>query len=114
MPRKPRLHVPGGLYHVILRDNNRQAIFFDDDDRHRWQSLLAEGLSRYGHRIHAYFWMTNHIHMAVQRRTVPVAQLMIKVVDGSGRNGLCSTQFIHFTQRIVSYLTGNLVTAWRQ
>ena len=29
MPRKPRLHVPGGFYHVILRGNGRQDIFFD-------------------------------------------------------------------------------------
>jgi len=36
MPRKPRLHVPGGLYHAILRGNGRQAIFFADFDRRRW------------------------------------------------------------------------------
>ena len=76
MPRKPRLHVPGGLYHVILRGNGRQAIFFDDEDRHRWEALLAEGLGRYGHRVHAYCWMTNHIHMAVQCRVEPVSKLM--------------------------------------
>ncbi len=36
MPRKPRLHVPGSLYHAILRGNGRQAIFFADFDRRRW------------------------------------------------------------------------------
>ncbi|MEE9159638.1 MAG: hypothetical protein V3U60_14815 [Gammaproteobacteria bacterium] len=36
MPRKPRLFVPGGLYHAILRGNGRQAIFFADFDRRRW------------------------------------------------------------------------------
>jgi REP element-mobilizing transposase RayT len=76
MPRKPRLHVPGGLYHVMLRGNNREAIFFDTDDRRRWESLLAEGLQRYGQRIHAYCWMTNHIHMAIQCGTTPVANLI--------------------------------------
>ncbi len=40
MPRRPRLHVPGGMYHVILRGNDRQTIFFDDDDRRRWESLI--------------------------------------------------------------------------
>jgi REP element-mobilizing transposase RayT len=86
MPRKPRLHVPGGLYHVILRGNSRQAIFFDDADRSRWEAQLAEGLCRYGHRVHAYCWMTNHIHMAVQCRVKPVAQLMRFVASGYARS----------------------------
>jgi hypothetical protein len=38
VPRKPRLHVSGGLYHVILRGNGRLAIFFDAEDRGRWES----------------------------------------------------------------------------
>jgi len=73
MPRQPRLHVPGGLYHVILRGNNRQAIFFDSDDRHRWESLIEVGLDRYLHRIHAYCWMTNHVHMAIQCHERPLS-----------------------------------------
>ena len=36
MARKPRLHVPGGLYHVILRGNARQNIFFAPENRHRF------------------------------------------------------------------------------
>ncbi len=32
MARKPRLHVPGALYHVMLRGNGGQSIFFADDD----------------------------------------------------------------------------------
>ncbi len=30
MARKPRLHVPGGVYHVMLRGNGGQEIFFSD------------------------------------------------------------------------------------
>lgn len=86
MPRKPRLHVSGGLYHVILRGNGRQAIFFDAEDRSRWESLLAQGLCRYGHRIHAYCWMTNHIHMAVQCAMVPVSDLMRSVASQYARS----------------------------
>ena len=59
MPRKPRLHLPGGLYHVILRGNDRQAIFLADFDRRRWLRLLGDGIDRYRCRIHAYWWMTN-------------------------------------------------------
>ena len=76
MPRKPRLHVPGALYHVTLRGNNRQAIYFTDADRHRWMKLLGEGTHRYRCRVHAYCWMTNHVHLAVQISDVPLDRLM--------------------------------------
>lgn len=76
MPRKPRLHVPGGLYHVILRGNGRRAIFFDESDRLRWETLISAGVCRYEHRVHAYCWMTNHVHMAIQCRTIPLSRFM--------------------------------------
>jgi len=76
VPRKPRLHVAGGLYHVTLRGNGRQAIFFDADDRTRWEQLLEDVTCRYGHRVHAYCWMTNHIHMAIQCGAEPISRLM--------------------------------------
>jgi len=85
MPRKPRLHVPGGLYHVILRGNSRQDIFFDTDDRRRWEALIGQGIDRYGHRIHAYCWMTNHVHLAVQCHADPLSRFMSFVASGYAR-----------------------------
>ena len=76
MPRKPRIHLPGGIYHVILRGNNRQPIFFFDLDRRRWMRLLATGIDRYRCRIHAFCWMTNHIHMAIQVSDLPLGLLI--------------------------------------
>jgi REP-associated tyrosine transposase len=66
MARKPRLHVPGGLYHVILRGNAQQDIFFDDHDRHVFYALMSEGCRRFGYRIHAFCLMSNHVHLAIQ------------------------------------------------
>jgi putative transposase len=66
MARKPRLHVPGGLYHVIVRGNGRQDVFFSAGDRHFFYELLAEGVARFGYRIHAFCLMTNHLHLALQ------------------------------------------------
>jgi REP element-mobilizing transposase RayT len=86
MPRKPRLHAPGGLYHVILRGNDRQAIFFDTDDRRRWESLIADGLDEHGHRIHAYCWMTNHVHMAIQCHERPLSGFMRLVASQYARS----------------------------
>ena len=54
MARRSRIHVPGGLYHVILRGNGGQDIFFGDEDRYRLYLLLQEGVERFGHRIHGF------------------------------------------------------------
>ena len=43
MPRKPRLHVPAAFYHVTLRGNHRQDIFFSPHDRWALNSIVAEG-----------------------------------------------------------------------
>src|SRR5919106_3548320 len=76
MARKPRLHVPGALYHVMLHSNGGQSIFFADDDWEHFEALVAEGVGRFGHRIHGYCWMSNHIHLAVQVAEVPLSRIM--------------------------------------
>ena len=76
MARKPRLHVPGALYHVMLRGNGGQSIFFADDDWEHFEALVAEGVGRFGHQIHGYCWMSNHIHLAVQVVEVPLSRIM--------------------------------------
>lgn len=76
MARKPRLHAPGGLYHVMLRGNGGQAVFFADRDRYHLYLLVQEGIERYGHRIHAFCCMSNHIHFAIQVADVPLAKIM--------------------------------------
>ena len=76
MARKSRIHVSGGLYHVMLRGNGGQAIFIDDDDRRRFGALVAEGVERFGHRIHAYCLMPNHVHVAMQVGEIPVSRII--------------------------------------
>lgn len=73
MARKPRLHVPGGLYHVILRGNARQDMFFSPQDRHTFYELMAEGVTRFGYRVHAFCLMTNHLHLALQAGDQPLS-----------------------------------------
>lgn len=79
MARKPRLHIPGATYHVILRGNARDDIFFEDEDRYRFYLLLQEGVERFGHRIHAFCLMTNHVHLAVQVGEVPLSKIIQNV-----------------------------------
>jgi REP element-mobilizing transposase RayT len=85
MPRHPRLHVPGGLYHAILRGNHRQLIFHGDVDYLAFEDLLGAALDRYDARLHAYCWMPNHVHLAVQVGEPPLGRLMHLVASRYAR-----------------------------
>jgi putative transposase len=65
MPRTARFRIPGYPVHVIQRGNNRSACFVRDKDRILYLALLEE-LSRSEHcPVHAYVFMTNHVHLLV-------------------------------------------------
>ncbi|PJA58161.1 MAG: transposase [Rhodocyclales bacterium CG_4_9_14_3_um_filter_68_10] len=63
MARLPRYVIPGQPQHIIQRGNNRQAVFAADADYRFFRDTLAEAAKRHGLLIHAYVWMTNHIHL---------------------------------------------------
>lgn len=85
MPRLPRLHVAGGCYHVVLRGNHREALFEVPADRQALNDIVAEALVDQGARIHAYCWMTNHLHALVQIREYPLGKLMQRIATGYSR-----------------------------
>ncbi len=79
MARKPRIHYPGAVYHVILRGNGGQDIFYSQEDRYRLYLLLQEGIERFGHRIHAFCLMTNHLHIVVQVGDIALSKIFQNV-----------------------------------
>ena len=76
MPRKPRIHFPGAIYHSILRGNNRRNIFFSNEDRLQFYSLLEEGISRFRYHIHAFCLMTNHVHLLIEISDITLSKIM--------------------------------------
>jgi REP-associated tyrosine transposase len=60
----------------MLRGNGGQPIFFADADRYRLYLLLQEGVERYGHRIHAFCLMSNHLHLAMQVAEVSLSKIL--------------------------------------
>lgn len=65
MARHGRYFVPGQILHVVQRGNNRQAIFFEDQDYWLYHEWLTWAAKRYGCVVHAYVLMTNHVHLLV-------------------------------------------------
>ncbi len=76
MARKPRIHIPGGVYHVMLRGNGGQEIFLDPGDGARFLELVAEGAGRFGFRCHGYCLMPNHVHLVLQAGAAPLSRAM--------------------------------------
>jgi REP element-mobilizing transposase RayT len=91
MPRKPRIHYPGAVYHVILRGNAGHPVYFEDLDRHRFFLFLQYAVEKFDCRIHAFCLMTNHIHLVVQTGAIPLSRVMQNISQRY-------TAWINFTQ----------------
>jgi putative transposase len=82
MPRPRRLNLVGFPQHITHRGNNRQACFFDDQDRLAYLALLNRAARRRGCDIHAYVLMTNHVHILA---TPSVADGVSRLMQDVGR-----------------------------
>jgi len=69
MPRKNRVVVPDYPHHVIQRGNRRQRVFFGDEDRRLYLSLLKKQGDRSGLSFWAYCLMDNHVHLIAVPKT---------------------------------------------
>ena len=76
MARKPRVHFPTALYHVIARGNQRQAIFLDERDFRTYLSFLAEYKSKHSFHLYAYALMKNHLHLLMAVEETPLSKIM--------------------------------------
>lgn len=69
MARLPRICLPGIPQHIIQRGNNRQVCFASEEDF----AAYAHWLNAYSHKhrvaIHAWVFMTNHVHLLVTPET---------------------------------------------
>ena len=93
MTRLPRYVIPGQPQHIIQRGNNRQVIFAADADYQFFRDALVEAAKKHGLTIHAYVWMTNHIHLLA---TPEFDHSISKVLQSVGRRYV---QYFNFTYR---------------
>jgi putative transposase len=82
MARLPRYIIPGQPQHIIQRGNNRQAIFASGEDYQFFRDALVDASVKHDLAIHAYVWMTNHIHLLA---TPGAADSISKVFQSVGR-----------------------------
>jgi putative transposase len=63
MARLRRICPPGIPQHIIQRGNNRQLCFAADEDFAAYAHWLRESSQKYYVAIHAWVFMTNHVHI---------------------------------------------------
>src|SRR5215211_5154530 len=66
MPRRPRIEVPHGYYHVATRGNSKQQIVYDDSHRRLFFAHVARVRRRFDWTIVGYCLMTNHYQLVLQ------------------------------------------------
>ena len=82
MPRKGRLNIPGGIYHVMQRGMERTELFKDEGNREESLKRLSEGLKRTGHKCYGWVLMPNHFHLIVRTGVKPLGKLMGGLLTG--------------------------------
>ena len=87
MPRVARIVIPDYPHHVTQRGNNRQVVFFVDDDRVTYFGLLHEEAQKYGLAVEGYCLMTNPIHLILSKIQGLVGRRLRPLPVGRRRKG---------------------------
>ncbi len=89
MPRVARTVIPNCPHHITQRGNNRQDVFFVDDDRRQYLEFLQQRCEIDGVEVLGYCLMANHVHLvAVPRSEDGLARAV-------GRTHFLYTQYVN-------------------
>jgi putative transposase len=76
MPRRSRRLSASKTYHVMIRGNERKAIFLDDDDQAYFVSMLAMKNLERQFAVYAYCLMDNHVHLIINEGAESISGIM--------------------------------------
>ncbi|MEK6678048.1 MAG: transposase [Nitrospirota bacterium] len=89
MPRIARVCAVGYPHHITQRGNNKETVFFEDEDKEFYLNTLSKYSQKWAFDIWAYCLMPNHVHiLAVPRKKESLAR-------GIGSANLVYTQYIN-------------------
>ena len=69
MARRNRVCPAGVAQHLVQRGNNRQACFARREDFAAYAHWLREASEQFQVAVHAWVFMTNHVHLLVTPAT---------------------------------------------
>ncbi len=101
MPRRARVVFPDRPHHVTQRGNNRRQVFFSNQDREVYLTLLKEYAAEYSAQVLGYCLMPNHVHLIVIPRA---ANALAKAL---GRTHNDYARWLHIRRRESGHLWQN-------
>jgi REP element-mobilizing transposase RayT len=85
MPRKPRVEIDGGVYHVYNRVASGEALFSNPEEAARLVELIRKVKERDGWTVFAWCVMPNHFHLCLRTSSVPLARGMHSIKNRFSR-----------------------------
>lgn len=76
MPRIARKSSITKVYHVILRGNDRQDIFYDEQDYSKFLKTIKDLKEKYEYDIYTYCLMNNHVHLVIYDKNNQISKIM--------------------------------------
>ena len=86
MARLPRICLLGIPQHIVQRGNNREVCFASEEDFAAYAHWLNEFSQKYRIAIHAWVFMTNHVHLLATSETEDGISRMMQTL---GRHYVC-------------------------
>jgi putative transposase len=105
VPRRPRRHLPNGLFHITSRGGDGSLIFLDNYDRRRFVLLLAQVCELWGWRVIAWCLLGTHYHLIVEAKREQMSHAVHRL------NGLYAQGFNRRHERR-GHLFENRFSSW--
>ena len=80
MPRIVRQYSKTDVYHIIIRGNDKQDLFYDDDDRYLFKDRMKESKEKFKYQIYSYCLMSNHVHLLIRVNKEFLSKVMQSLV----------------------------------
>lgn len=79
MPRQARKRSKTGIYHIMVRGNNRQIIFEDDEDYLKFLDTIQKIKVKCKFDLYGYCLMGNHAHLLLREGEESVSMVMQRI-----------------------------------
>jgi REP element-mobilizing transposase RayT len=76
MPRRPRVFVEGGIYHVYNRFARGADLFSEPEEAIAFLEILRKARDRDGVTVLAWCLMSNHYHLALRAAAIPLSRTL--------------------------------------
>lgn len=79
MPRRSRKRIESGVYHIMLRGNERKDIFLDEEYKQKIIEILTKARKNDSFKVYAYCVMDNHLHIVIKERDDSISRILKQI-----------------------------------